>query len=62
MIYAAIPDLAVGPRWYSSFEAACQIMAYELEDARPQSSLAATEETDTDRRLFANTEPVTEPE
>ena len=62
VIYAAIPDLAVGPRWYSSFEAACQIMAYELEDARPQSSLAATEETDTDRRLFANTEPVTEPE
>ncbi len=62
IIYAAIPDLAVGPRWYSSFEAACQIMLYELEDAQPQSSLAATKETDTDRRLFANTEPLSEPE
>jgi len=62
VIYAALPDLAVGPRWYSSFESACQIMLYELEDDRPQSSLATTEETETDRRLFANTTPVSEPE
>ncbi|PZC45212.1 MAG: hypothetical protein DK306_001594 [Chloroflexi bacterium] len=62
VIYAAVPDLAVGPRWYSNFEAACQIMQYELEDASPSSSLAATVASDTDRRLFANTTPVSEPE
>ena len=62
LIYAAVPDLAVGPRWYSSFEAACQIMQYELEEEAPESSLAATEQTDTDRTLFANTTPVSDPE
>ena len=35
VIYAAVPDLAVGPRWYSSFEAACQIMLNELEEEAP---------------------------
>ena len=62
VIYAAVPDLAVGPRYYSNFEAACQIMQYELEDESPSSSLAATGVSDTDRRLFANTAPVSEPE
>ena len=62
VIYAAVPDLAVGPRWYSSFEAACQIMLNELEEEAPESTLAATVATDTDRRLFANTTPVSQPE
>jgi hypothetical protein len=62
VIYAAVPDLAVGPRWYSNFESACQIMLYELEDERPQSSVEATGQTDTDRRFFASTAPITEPE
>ena len=62
VIYAALPDLAVGPRWYSSFESACQIMLYELEDERPFSSLATTLESDRDRQLFANMIPVSEPE
>ena len=25
MLYAGVPDIAVGPRWYSSYEMACQI-------------------------------------
>ena len=62
VIYAAVPDLAVGPRWYSSFEAACQIMLNELEEEAPESTLAATVATGTDRRLFANTTPVSQPE
>ncbi len=62
VIYAAVPDLAVGPRYYSNFEAACQIMLYELEEEGPRSSLSATSASDTDRQLFANTTPVSEPE
>ena len=56
VIYATIPDLALGPRWYSAYEAACQIMMYQLEDTAPKSSVSRTEKTDTDRRMFAQTQ------
>ena len=56
VIYATIPDLAVGQRWYSAYEAACQIMMYQLEDTAPKSSVSRTEKTDTDRRMFAQTQ------
>ena len=60
VIYATVPDLAVGPRWYSAYEAACQIMINQLEEEAPTSSLAATEATDTDQAYFRQTQPLTE--
>ena len=58
VIYASIPDIAVGPRWYSAYEAAGQIMLNQLEEEAPTSSLAATQSTNTDRRLFAQELPL----
>ena len=62
IFYAGVPDIAVGPRWYSLYESACQIMMYHLEEEAPASSLAATETTTRDRELFANQIPLSEPE
>ena len=60
VIYAMVPDLAVGPRWYSAYEAACQVMINQLEEEIPTSSLAATKATDTDQVFFRQTQPLTE--
>ena len=62
IIYAGVPDIAVGPRWYSSFEAACQIFMARLELEPPKSTLAPTTASTRDRDLFAQQQPLTKPE
>ena len=56
IIYAGVPDLAVGPRWYSAYEMACEVQIRRLEDEAPPSSLARTVITGRDAELFAQTE------
>ena len=62
VLYAGVPDIAVGPRWYSLYESACQLMMYHLEEQAPDSSLAATALSGRDAELFANDAPLSEPE
>ena len=46
VLYAGIPDIAVGPRWYSAYEMACQVVLYELEELAPTSSLDLTQHSE----------------
>ena len=62
VLYAGVPDIAVGPRWYSLYESACQLMMYHLDEKAPDSSLAATSASGRDAELFANDTPLSEPE
>lgn len=62
VLYAGVPDIAVGPRWYSLYESACQIMMYHLEEEAPSSSLAATTKSTRDQELFRNQIPLSGPE
>ncbi|MDE2894785.1 MAG: hypothetical protein OXN87_05225 [Chloroflexota bacterium] len=62
VLYAGVPDIAVGPRWYSLFESACQIMMYHLEEEPPASSLNATQTSTRDQQLFKNQIPLSPPE
>lgn len=60
-VYAGVPDIAVGPRWYSSYEMAGEV-AWTLlaeEDERQRSSIAPTPELPPERRLLANDTPLT---
>ncbi len=61
VLYAGVPDMAVGPRWHSAYEMACQISWTRLAepDARPRSSMALTPKRLSEARLLANAEPLT---
>jgi hypothetical protein len=54
VIYAGVPDIAVGPRWYSAYEMACEVARTRLEEEEV-SSLSATVLSGMDQRLFAQT-------
>ena len=62
ILYAGVPDMAVGPRWYSTYEAACQVSLMRLENEIPGSSLDPTPGAMRDRELMANTTPPTKAE
>jgi hypothetical protein len=64
IVYAGVPDIAVGPRWYSSYEMAGEVAWTRLaeEDERQRSSIAPTPELPPERRLLANEAPVTSAE
>ena len=62
VIYAGIPDIAVGPRWYSAYEMAGEVMRTRLEDTAAGSSLAATIVSGVDARLSAQTEDLSSAE
>jgi hypothetical protein len=61
IVYAGVPDIAVGPRWYSAYEMAGEVAWTQLaeEDERQRSSIAPTPELPPERRLLANEAPVT---
>ena len=61
VIYAGVPDIAVGPRWYSAYEMAGEIAWLQLaeEEERQRSSIAPTPELPPERRLLANELPLT---
>ena len=60
IIYAGVPDLAVGPHWYSSYEMACEVTWIVLAEAeeRQKSSIGASPTQPPERRLWANNEPL----
>jgi hypothetical protein len=61
-VYAGVPDIAVGPRWYSAYEMACQISLTELAEVMPESTLSPTGMALHEERLLANKTPLTDPE
>jgi len=61
VLYAGVLDMAVGPRWHSVYEMACQVSWLFLaeDDARPKSSLDPSPRGASERRLLANSAPLT---
>ncbi len=64
VLYAGALDMAVGPRWYSAYEMACQISWTRLaeEDARPKSSMQPSPKELCEARLLRNTARLTRPQ
>jgi hypothetical protein len=60
VIYAGVPDIAVGPRWYSAYEMAGEVAWLQLaeEEERHRSSLDPSPDLPPERRLLANEEPL----
>jgi len=61
VLYAGVLDMAVGPRWHSAYEMACQVSWLYLaeDDAKPKSSLDPSPAGPCEARLCANAEPLT---
>ena len=61
VVYAGALDMAVGPRWHSAYEMACQVSWIELADDehRNQSSLEESPSLVCEERLLGNSEPLT---
>lgn len=64
IVYAGVPDIAVGPRWHSAYEMACQVAWTQLAEAaeQPDSSLQLSPRDVSERRLYENHQPVTKAE
>ena len=64
IVYAGVPDMAVGPRWYSNYEMAGEIAWTQLaeEEERQRSSIGASPLLPPERRLLANEVPLTSSE
>lgn len=62
IVYAGIPDIAIGPRWYSAYEMACQVSLRHLAEEVPQSTLDPTPITLREERLLSNSAPLTDEE
>ena len=61
VIYAGVLDMAVGPRWHSVYEMACQVSWTELaeDDVKPKSSLERSPTLVCETRLCSNSAPMT---
>lgn len=61
ILYAGVLDMAVGPRWHSAYEMACQVSWLDLaeDDAKPKSSLDPSPARPCEDRLRTNAEPLT---
>lgn len=61
VLYAGVPDVAVGPRWHSNYEMAGEVAWIVLaeEAERQKSSIAASPDLPPERRLLANEAPLT---
>ena len=64
VLYAGVPDMAVGPRWHSAYEMACQVSWLFLaeDDARPKSSMEPSPSRLVEERLLGNAAPLTQAE
>ena len=58
ILYAGALDMAVGPRWYSTYEMACNCVTHYLE-AQKISAIPYAGTTDKERALLRNAEPLT---
>jgi hypothetical protein len=56
VLYAGVLDMAVGPRWHSAYEMACQISWLYLaeDDAKPKSSMEPSPRRVVEERLLRN--------
>jgi hypothetical protein len=61
VVYAGALDIAVGPRWYSTYEMACNAITVYIDGARI-SAIPYSGTTERERMLLANTDPLTESE
>ncbi len=61
ILYAGVPDIAVGPRWHSAYEMACQVAWTELarDDEKPDSSIQLSPALQPERYLLDNNSPLT---
>jgi hypothetical protein len=61
ILYAGALDMAVGPRWHSAYEMACQVSWLFLaeDDAKPKSSMEPSPRRLVEERLLRNAAPVT---
>jgi hypothetical protein len=61
VLYAGVLDMAVGPRWHSAYEMACQVSWLFLaeDDAKPKSSMEPSPSRLVERRLLRNATPLT---
>jgi hypothetical protein len=61
VLYAGALDMAVGPRWHSAYEMACQVSWLSLaeEAARPKSSMEPSPSGLVEARLLKNAAPLT---
>ena len=62
VLYAGVVDLAVGPRWHSEYEMACQVELFRLREELPSSSIDPTPSQGHGAELFANGSALSEPE
>ena len=64
IVYAGVPDMAVGPRWHSAYEMACQVAWTQLAepDEQPDSSLQPSPVEISERRFYDNDEPLSKAE
>ncbi len=60
IVYAGVPDIAVGPRWYSNYEMAGEVAWLRLseETERQRSSISPSPERPPERRFLANEAPL----
>jgi hypothetical protein len=61
IMYAGVLDMAVGPRWHSAYEMACQVSWLQLaeDDAKQKSSLDPSPARACEGRLLGNAQPLT---
>ena len=61
VLYAGALDMAVGPRWHSAYEMACQVTWVFLaeDDSKPKSSMEPSPRRLVESRLLANKAPLT---
>jgi hypothetical protein len=64
VLYAGALDMAVGPRWHSAYEMACQVSWLQLaeDDARPKSSMEPSPRKLVERRLLDGKAPLSSEE
>jgi hypothetical protein len=61
VLYAGALDMAVGPRWHSAYEMACQVswLALAEDESRPKSSMEPSPRALVEERLLRNATPLT---
>ena len=57
ILYAGVPDMAVGPRWYSTYEMACNAVTVYIENDKI-SAIPYAGTTERERALVANAKPI----
>ncbi|PYO57612.1 MAG: hypothetical protein DMD83_08300 [Candidatus Rokuibacteriota bacterium] len=64
VLYAGVLDMAVGPRWHSAYEMACQVSWLSLaeDDAKPKSSMEPSPSRLVEERLLQNATPLSSAE